>query len=301
METTLTAADMELREGRITSTRIVKLYRGEALALFNDMMHFAAPFRDSARPKWGRRLQDAIIEGAAEDQGWKEIIYPPTAASTVEPRFATSVDAVADREIAVEAKNRGGERAAAYADGPLEEEIVQTTWHQGVLGLPKGAICVLLGGNDLRVFPLDFDAETFQGLTEMAQRFLRDHIDTGKPPPLDYSDAAAEYLKARFPKDTGPVVEPTPEAAELVARFRALKLIREEAEKSEAEVRHRLLDVIGSSAGIAGLCTFKANKASQKTDWEAVARAANAPAEIVAQFTTMKPGPRVLRLAKETP
>jgi hypothetical protein len=299
MESTLTATDMELRQGRITSTRIVKLYQGEALAVFNDMMGFAPPWKDSARPKWGRRLQAAIIEGAAEDQGWKEVLYPPTAISKNEPRFATSADAVADRVVAVEAKNRGGERASLYADGALEEEIVQTTWHQGVLGLKDGAICVLLGGNDLRVFPSPFDADTFEGLSEIALRFLRDHVDTGKPPPLDYSDAASDYLKARFPKDTAPVIEPTPEAADLVAHLRALKLIREGAENSEREARHRLLAIVGSSAGIAGLCTYKANKASQKTDWEAVAKALDAPADLVAQFTVTKPGPRVLRLSKE--
>lgn len=273
METTLTAQDMATRAGRITSTRIVRLYKGDALAVFNDMMGFAPPFKDSARPRWGRRLQTAIIEGAAEEQGWKVISYPPTAVSETEPRFATSVDAVADVEIAIEAKNRGGERASAYADGPLEEEIVQTTWHQGVMGLPKGAICVLLGGNDLRVFPAPFDAETFEGLAEIARRFLRDHIDTGVPPPLDYSDAASDYLRARFPKETGALLEPTPELGALVSAVGHARKAKKAAEEACALAENTLKLALGDAAGVKGP-GFSASWKTQKGSTYTVTREA---------------------------
>jgi hypothetical protein len=263
--TTLTAEDLAVREGRITSTRIVKLYRGEALAVFNDMNGLARPFKDSARPAWGRRLQGAIVEGAAEREGWKTIAYPPTLASAMEPRFATSVDAVADLSIAVEAKNRGGERASIYADGPMEEEIVQTCWHQGVLGLPKGAICVLLGGNDLRVFPLDFDADMFDGLAEIARRFLRDHVDTGRAPPIDYSDSSTDFLRARFPKESGRILDATPELTTLVSAVNHARKAKKAAEQACALAENTLKLALGDASGVKGpgfSVTWKTQKGS---------------------------------------
>jgi predicted phage-related endonuclease len=296
---TLTDEQQSIRAHRFTSTRIVKLVQGRSMEVFNEWFGYAPPFRDSNRPKWGRRLERVIIEAAAEEQGWKRIDYPGTVVDPDDDLFATTADFIADDEIAGDAKNRATDQAWKYAEGEAQEsEIVQVTVHCGVLKKTRGVVAALLGGNDLRVIPMSFDAELWDGIKEMCRRFKRDHIDTGTPPPLDYSDAASEYLKARFPKDTGPVIEPTPEAAELVARFRALKLIREEAEKSEQEARNRLLAIVGASAGIAGLCTYKANKASTKTDWEQVAKALKAPTDLVAQFTVTKPGFRVLRLAK---
>ena len=46
------------------------------------------------------------------------------------------------------------------------------------------------------------------------------------------------------------------------------------------------------------IATYRANKPSAKIDWPAVAAAAAVPADIIAANTTMKPGARVLRVAK---
>jgi geranyl-CoA carboxylase beta subunit len=56
---------------------------------------------------------------------------------------------------------------------------------------------------------------------------------------------------------------------------------------------------IGEAAGIDGLASWKRNKGSARTDWEAVAKAAGAPEELVQKFTSTHPGARVLRLSKE--
>ena len=44
------------------------------------------------------------------------------------------------------------------------------------------------------------------------------------------------------------------------------------------------------------MATWKNNKDSIKTDWEAVAKALQAPADLIAEHTTTKPGNRPLLL-----
>jgi predicted phage-related endonuclease len=38
----------------------------------------------------------------------------------------------------------------------------------------------------------------FGNLVEIAQKFWTDHVLPDRPPPLDHTDAAAEYLRRRF-------------------------------------------------------------------------------------------------------
>jgi len=47
----------------------------------------------------------------------------------------------------------------------------------------------------------------------------------------------------------------------------------------------------------AKLATWKSNKDSSKTDWEAIVKALDPPKHLVAAWTTTKPGARVFRVA----
>ena len=44
---------------------------------------------------------------------------------------------------------------------------------------------------------------------------------------------------------------------------------------------------------------YKRNRDGQDVDWEAIARAAGAAPELIAEFTKTKPGARPLKLGKE--
>jgi predicted phage-related endonuclease len=309
--TTLTPQDQELRQGRITSSRIVKLYQGKALAVWNDMKGIANPIPDNNRMRFGRKLERAIIEAAAEDKGWARVTYAP--GTVVDGRYATTPDAiVTDARLApervVEAKNRALDQIRRYdANEATEEETVQTLWHMGVTGIHEGTVCVLLGGNDLRPFDVPWDDETWAGLREIADRFLRDHIDTGRPPPIDGSDAAAEYLRKTFPRDTAPILSADENLTHLVTAYRAASAAFDAAEEAKSLAGNLLRQAIGDAAGIKGdrfSVSYKASKDRTTTDWQALLMemVAAIPADLLAKHSTTKPGPRSLRVNwKETP
>lgn len=299
--TTLTPSDEAARAGRITSTRIVRLVNGRQTAVYNEMTGIAEPLPDSAMLFFGRHLQRPIIDAAAMQRGWKVLHEPGTIVSKTHPRYATSADAlVLPEDRVIEAKNRAGWRASEYAGEPLQDELVQVQWHMDVMGMPRASVVVLLGGHDLRIFDVDRDEELCAGLREIADRFLRDYYDAGRAPPLDASDAAAEYLRKRFPADTEPMLAADEQLDALVAEYRAACEAADAADERKGIAGNRLREAIGTHSGIEGTdyrINYKAARPSIRTDWEAVIRdlAIQIPADVLEKHSVTKPGPRSLR------
>jgi hypothetical protein len=295
LATTLTPEQQELRKGRVTSSRIVKLYEGKALAVFNDMMGLSDGPRDNSRMKAGRFFELPTLQWAAEERGWTFVHQPGT---TVAGRYATSPDAVIfDPDDAIgEVKFRGADQAHRYANGEAtEQEMVQSIWHMGVTGIHRAHVIVALGGSEPSVYPVAWDEEMWLGLREIADRFLRDHIDTGRPPPMDASDAAAEYLRAKFPRHSAPLLQADDATTNLALELRSVRAERERLEAREGELTNVLKSIIGDAEGVAGpgfKLTWKATKGTKRTDWEAVAHELGASTPVIDRYTTTSPGSR---------
>lgn len=261
-ESVLTAEQQALREGRYTSSRIVALYQGRFWQVYNDLIGVGAEIPDNRRMLAGRKLQSPIIEWAAEERGWTGLaLAPPTIVSRSEPLFASSPDALVwdtKGQLVVEAKNRAGARTSEYEEGPLETDLVQLQWHMGVSGIHRGAVVVLLGGNDLRHggndprFDAEFDPEMFTMLSDLALRFQRERVEPRIPPTMDASDAASAYIKATWPKEKTPLLVDDGRFAPLAEALRAAKTEREAAAEREKLAAHELQAALGDAEGVEG-------------------------------------------------
>lgn len=155
--------------------------------------------------------------------------------------------------------------------------LAQAVWQMGVSGLRLTDVVVLFDKDALETYPVPFNENLWLGLLEIAERFWRDHVMTGKPPPVDASDGYKEYLERAFPKVTGVInhVEPGTELEQLAHRHLALKEFGKRLEQHEKLVSNRLREAIGPALGIAGsFGTIKWHRKdpTTKADWEAIAR-----------------------------
>jgi len=262
---------------------------------------------------WGSTLEVAIVgewlrvhREAGEDVS---IFTPPT----IRHPTSTVLLATADRVIVpggrrarevweglLEAKNVSGYRLVEFDDGEIPEPmIVQTQVQLEVLDLERSWLVALIGGNDWREFPVVRDREMGGMLVQFVEKWWSDHVVQGIPVPVDGSEASTSYLRRRYPADQGPLLSPTPEAEQLVARLRAAKAALKAAKEDEAAAGNALRALIGEGAGVAGLATWKANRPSKEIDWEGLAHYLGFSDDLAAKFTTLKPGARQLRLAKE--
>ncbi len=119
----------------------------------------------------------------------------------------------------------------------------------------KGAyIAILIGGNTFKWRFIERDEELIAMLVQLESEFW-DYVQSETPPPLDGSDASANFLANRFPNSApkSQIVLPD-SAAELIAEYAAAseqeKAINEQKQKAENLLKEMLGEnEIGTTAG----------------------------------------------------
>jgi predicted phage-related endonuclease len=179
---------------------------------------------------------------------------------------------------------------------------------QGYLMLTRAEVAyvaALVPGPDLRIYTIESDRE----LHEMICDGLADYwrlVETDTPPDPQSEAEARQRWASHQP---GKVAELDSDTAELLRRYAVTKANLKELEKDEKALRDELIPALADAEiieyGGQKLATFKANKHSHRTDWQALALGllsdydeADRVAKIDAA-TEIKPGSRVLRLSKD--
>lgn len=256
----------------------------------------------------GQHLERAIASMYAERENARIVlpstVWPRSVNGTLrhsaEPWMIATPDVVRIEDGAparlVEIKNVGGYNAREWGDDGSRDVpahyLAQVTWQMGVAGITRCDLVALIGGQDLRVFPIAFDAELFALLHGAGRRFWFEHVIPQVAPDIDASEGTKRYLNARYPRNTRPLLT-APETADRWARqFAEADALLSSAETLRDEARNALCDYIGDADGIeapAWRATWKAAK-SGGTDWKALAMQLGATPAQIAEFT--RPGPR---------
>lgn len=195
------------------------------------------------------------------------------------------------------ARHRFGEDGTDELDADV---LLQMHGYLLLTGADLAFAAALVPGPELKIFAVEADAE-MQDLIEAGIAAFWARVRADMPPePISEADARRVFpLHA-----TGKLLEADPalldglqRLAEIKAQIRGLEKI-EQAIKDE--VIPQLADCEGVTWGGRSLCSYKASKALPRTDWQALVyhQWPVPPAELVEQFTSLVPGPRVLRLGK---
>ena len=180
--------------------------------------------------------------------------------------------------------------------------LVQELLYMHLRDDDEGAMAVLLGGNDFRVYRLHRDHALEERLVEMAVEFWERYVVPGVPPPPDGSERMSEYLSNRYPKSTARLIESSPQAEALARQLREAKEAREGWEYIESKAKQQLQVLIGEDRGVrteAGMFSYTQRKGDVRVDWKAVE--AEIDPEIVRRHTSIGAPYRfpVFRPAKE--
>jgi putative phage-type endonuclease len=214
------------------------------------------------------------------------------------PHFRGELDARKSAEFGVECKLVGFRQAPRWgADGSdhlPEEYLCQVAWYSMLAGLPVMHVAAWFdGGGDYREFAYTRNATLEASLVEAADRFWTDHVLKGVAPSA--VGASPEAIRAIYPGGNGNVREATEEEITLIDAYARQREAREQCEAHEEELKAKLQAAIADADGLyssIGKITWKAPKASKKTNWEAIAKACNAPAALISEHTEEKPGSR---------
>jgi putative phage-type endonuclease len=210
---------------------------------------------------------------------------------------------IVGEEGLVEIKTSTSPRWSLYPVPPEVEAQVQ--WQMFITGAPWVDVAALLGGLVFRIERVEADIEFQTSLYRKAVEF-RSLIATQTPPALqgEDSDALAAVIPWSGTDEFAQANDGIDRLASLYAeRQYESKLLDQELQNLAISIK----EAIGEKAGVYGngwQATWKANKPTVKTDWEAVAQVAKAVAPDTYELalkthTVEKPGARVFRFKTE--
>ena len=306
------AAWLEKRKHYVTGTDAGKLIGvspyGGKFAVWLDKMGRAAPVVETPAMKAGKKFESAILQTYAEEMNCKLEHVDGYNLITCDkyPRLGASLDGWNhDLQIPVDAKNikwKNEKWGDAWTDQFPEYYKAQLQVQMMVTGATFAHLAVMFSGQDFFIYSMEYDEDMAQKILDATDEFWP-YVENDQMPEADGSDEATEYIKSEFARgDAAAVKDPTEEILEALKGLQKAKLDEKDAQDRKTEFENRIKLYMGDATAIKGVCTWKNNKDSVKTDWEQVASVALASMsaedqkKLVASYTTTKPGARVLRI-----
>ena len=306
------AAWLEKRKHYITGTDAGKLIGvspyGGKFAVWLDKMGRAAPVVETPAMKAGKKFESAILQTYAEEMNCKLEHVDGYQLITCDkyPRLGASLDGWNhDLQIPVDAKNikwKNEKWGDAWTDQFPEYYKAQLQVQMMVTGATFAHLAVMFSGQDFFIYSMEYDEDMAQKILDATEEFWP-YVENDQMPEADGSDEATEYIKSEFARgDAAAVKDPTEEILEALKGLQKAKLDEKDAQDRKTEFENRIKLYMGDATAIKGVCTWKNNKDSVKTDWEQVASVALASMsaedqkKLIASYTTTKPGARVLRI-----
>lgn len=316
IETTKNEAEkdawLEKRKHYITGTDAGKLIGvspwGGKFAVWLDKTGRAAPVVETPAMKAGKKFESAILQTYAEEMNCKLEHVDGYNLITCDkyPRLGASLDGWNhDLQVPVDAKNikwKNEKWGDAWTDQFPEYYKAQLQVQMMVTGATFAHLAVMFSGQDFYIYSMEYDEEMAQKILDATEKFWP-YVENDQMPEADGSDEATEYIKSEFARgDAAAVKDPTEEVLEALKGLQKAKLDEKDAQDRKTEFENRIKLYMGDATAIKGVCTWKNNKDSVKTDWEQVASVALASMsaedqkKLIASYTTTKPGARVLRI-----
>ena len=303
---------LDKRKHYVTGTDAGKLIGvspyGGKFAVWLDKTGRAAPVVETPAMKAGKKFESAILQTYAEEMNCKLEHVDGYQLITCDkyPRLGASLDGWNhDLQIPVDAKNikwKNEKWGDAWTDQFPEYYKAQLQVQMMVTGATFAHLAVMFSGQDFFIYSMEYDEEMAQKILDATEEFWP-YVENDQMPEADGSDEATEYIKSEFARgDAAAVKDPTEEILEALKGLQKAKLDEKDAQDRKTEFENRIKLYMGDATAIKGVCTWKNNKDSVKTDWEQVASVALASMsaedqkKLIASYTTTKPGARVLRI-----
>jgi len=205
-----------------------------------------------------------------------------------------------DREIVgaadvqiLECKTAGEFGARLWRDGVPDYVVCQVQHQLAVTGKAAADVCVLICGQEIRIYRIERDDVLINRLIELERQFWR-YVEMDVPPPADGSDSADVALRCLYPHDAGHTLDLTQDR-DLSATFADLVSVREEIahrEQVEAQLMQKIQQrMAGASRAVfeTGAVSWKRSKDSLGVDMEKLLQA---QPDLLQRYPLTKPGSR---------
>jgi len=207
---------------------------------------------------WGTQLEALVRAEFTKRTGHEVTPVNQLLQSVEHPFMLANLDGVCQHPIygtcVFEAKTASAYKVSDWDDDKIPDPyMLQLQHYLAVTGYKGAYIAVLIGGNTFRWKFIERDDALIEMLIKIEAEFW-DRVQDGTPPPLDGSEASADFLKARFP-DSVPLstVELPEDAANLIMQYEYACQEEEDAKERKQQASNMLKQMLGENeAGTVG-------------------------------------------------
>ena len=203
------------------------------------------------------------------------------------------------------AASRNGDWGEPGTDAVPASYLIQCQAYMLLTGCAHWDLAVLFGNSDFAIYHLHQDPELGEYIVDEASRWWRDYVVADVPPP----PSSELEARQRWPRhQAGKVLTATVEVGLQLRQLAQIRADMRLLEAREKAVKDQLYPALADAEvviyGGEEAATYRANKDSQKVDYQGVAvelMTGMDPADqarVLAAYTRTVPGARVLRLAK---
>jgi putative phage-type endonuclease len=255
---------LAMRRQDVTSTDVAALFGLSPYATAFEIWHQkqdgqAVEFSDTERMAWGRRLESAIAEGVAEDQGWQVGPFK-TYMRDPELRLGSSFDyCILDErngdgilEIKNVDKFAFGRSWLEHEDGSIEapEHIELQVQHQmEVAELGYAYIAALVGGNEIKLMRRERDRVIGAAIRAKVAEFWAS-IEANKPPAPDYERDYDRIVRASLEHIEDKTIEADDKLEALLAELKDIQDFRKTTEAKEKALKAQIIEAAGTASRI---------------------------------------------------
>jgi putative phage-type endonuclease len=173
-----------------------------------------------------------------------------------------------DEEVQIlECKTAGEFGSRLWKEGVPDYIQCQVQHQLAVTGKQAADVCVLLCGQELKIYRVERNDELIDALTALEREFWT-FVETDTPPPADGTDSADRALRHLYPVDQGETLDFS-QSKELSQAFDELLAIRSEMETLKSTESH-LKQRIQSQMGEASKATFPSGSVSWKRSKDSI-------------------------------
>ena len=194
------------------------------------------------------RKVNAVLQHPDPDKGW------------MLANIDREVVGAGDVQI-LECKTAGEFGARLWRDGVPDYVVCQVQHQLAVTGKAAADVCVLICGQEIRVYRIDRDDALIARLIELERQFWH-YVETDTPPPADGSDSADTALRCLYPHDSGNSIN-LADDTEMSATFADLVNLRADIANRE-QLESLLKQKIQQRMGDASRAIFETGSVSYK-------------------------------------
>jgi predicted phage-related endonuclease len=278
---TITAEQIKFRKGKIGASQFGQAighgYGSRTRAeLFHQMKGHMPPIVETTAMRVGNFMEPFILEEYTLKTGRAAEEYPDTQVHPDEPRIICHCDGItSDKTRLIEIKNVGPRMASAWEHGVPEYYWVQGCGQSMLTGIKKVDFAAYFGGNDVRVFEVEYTDEDHAALYDGLKDFLR-YMDNNEEPPHVVADLPNLDKYYESSEESIVADDLTMANAMDFARYKNGKKIDPLEKEVMDGVEFQIKEYMGDKSTLVSedgevIWTWKQGKDKTVTDWKGVA------------------------------